>query len=401
MEDQMTNGNGGRSPAFGQLNGESVVVQLEELLDNFENLDKNTLKALDRAFGRYKTLRPGFFTEVTNRFSGGVSILGEKVAALGKKNTADEKKSADTARGKSKRSHASAKPVGIQNSQASVYADTANDEIKQKLVAYEKAISQECLKAERAYADAKAQYEYQKRVLSVYEETVEPFVEPFKRVMENLVYFAACADPAVCEEGKTPLRNKSRALRNGMQPGMWGEYLDAAHLDRIGEMFDADNPAVPFSFRAESAADVNVRIAAYKHRIEAANDQRKPYDTENAKLANQIKHAQLLWEYVSLLRSFLPQLEKIISTPEDAECTEWATEIGRLLLAAVENHACRNPQMKFRWVYPHGELSRTNEKIRVQFIAAELDCPGLYYILQDANNSPERFICVFPGCSKE
>lgn len=401
MDDQMTNRNGRQSPAFGQLNGESVIVQMEELLDNFENLDESTMKALERVFGRYKTLRPGFFTEVTSYVSDGMSNFSGKFAAFGKKNSADEKKSVDIARGKSKQTHVSKKSVGTQNRQTPVNADTTNDEIKQKLMACEKAMSQECLKAERAYADAKAQYEYQKCILSVYEETVAPFVEPFKKVMENLVYFAACADPAVYEEGKTPLRNKSRALRNGMQPGMWGEYLDAAHLDRIGEMFDADNPAAPFSFLAESAVDVNVRIAAYKRRVEAANSQRKPYDTENAKLANQIKHAQLLWEYVSLLRSVLSELEKIISTPEDAECTEWATEIGEALLAAVENHTCRNPQMKFQWVYPHGELSRKNEKIRVQFIAAELDCPGLYYILQEEQNSPRRFICVSPGYSKE
>lgn len=400
MDNQMTNSNGRQFPASGQLNGESVVVQLEELLDNFENLDESTLKALERVFGRYKTLRPGFFTEVTSYVSGGMSNISGKFAALGKKNSADEKKNADIARGKTKQPHVSTKSVGIQN-RTPLDADTANDEIKQKLVAYEQAMSQECLKAERAYADAKAKYEYQKRVLSVYEETVAPFIEPFKKVMENLVYFAACADPVVYEEGKTPLRNKSRALRNGIQSGMWGVYLDAAHLDRIGEMFDADNPVVPFSFRSESAVDVNARIAAYKHRVEAANGQRKPYDTENAKLANQIKHAQLLWEYVNLLRSFLPQLEKIISTPEDAECTEWATEIGTALLAAVENHVCRNSKMKFQWVYPHGELSQKNEKIRVQFIAAELDCPGLYYILQQEHNSPRRFICVAPGYSKE
>ncbi|MBR2310223.1 MAG: hypothetical protein IKA47_06795 [Oscillospiraceae bacterium] len=401
MDHQITNSNGRQFPASSQLNGESVVTQLEELLDNFENLDESTLKALERVFGRYKTLRPGFLTEVTSYVSGGMSNFSGKFAALGKKNSADEKKRADIVRGKSKQQYVSAKSVGIQNGQTPFDADNANDEIKQKLVAYEQAMSQECLKAERAYADAKARYEYQKGVLSVYEETVAPFVEPFKKVMENLVYFAACADPVVYEEGKTPLRNKSRALRNGMQPGMWGEYLNAAHLGRISEMFDMENPVVPFSFRAESAVDVNIRITAYKYRVEAANGQRKPYDTENAKLANQIKHTQLLWEYVNLLRSFLPQLEKIINTPEDAECTEWATEIGTALLAAVENHACRNPKMKFQWVYPHGELSRKNEKIRVQFISAELDCPGLYYILQEEPNSPRRFICVAPGYSKE
>lgn len=396
----MTNRNGRQFPASSQLNGESVVVQLEELLDNFENLDESTLKALERAFGRYKTLRPGFFTEFASNVSSGMSNISGKFA-LGKKNSTDEKKSATIARGKSKQPQAFTASAGIQNCQTPVVADTSNYEIEQKLAAYERAIGQECLKAERAYADAKAKYEYQKRVLSVYEETVTPFVEPFKKVMENLVYFAACADPAVYEEGKTPLKNKSRALRNGMQPGMWGEYLDAAHLDRIGEMFDADNLAAPFSFLAESAVDVNIRIAAYKHRVEAANDQRKPYDTENAKLANQIKHAQLLWEYVNLLRSILPQLERIVSTPEDAECAEWATDIGAALLAAVENHVCRNSKMHFQWVYPHEELSRKNEKIRVQFISAELDCPGLYYVLQEELNGPRRFVCVAPGYSKE
>lgn len=402
MDNQMTNSNGRRFPTSSQINGESVVAQLEELLDNFENLDESTLKALERVFGRYKTLRPGFFTELTSHVSGGMSNFSGKFAAFGKKNTADEKKSADISLDKSKQPHVSTKSVGIQKSQTPCDTDTNNDNIKQQLVAYEKAMRQECIKAEKAYADAKAKYEYQKRVLCVYEETVAPFVETFKKVMENLVYFVACADLAAYEEGKTPLKNKSRALRNGMQPGMWGEFLDEAHMDRIEEMFTVTPPSVEFIFRPEAtSADEKTRSLSYKSRTAAAQQQCKPYDLENEKLSNQIKHAQLLWEYVYLLQHFLPLLEQIVRTPEEAECASWATEIGTALMAAVENHACRNSQMKFQWVYPHGELSRKNEKIRVQFISAELDCPGLYYILQEEHNSPRRFVCVVPGYSKE
>ena len=109
----------------------------------------------------------------------------------------------------------------------------------------------------------------------------------------------------------------------------------------------------------------------------------------------------MFWEYIDLLRCFLPQLEKIIGISEEEESAQWATEIGQSLLAVVAGHTCRNAKMKFLWVYPEDEVTRRSEKIRVQFIAAELDCPGLYYKLTEEHDGLKRFGCVYPGCTKE
>ncbi len=366
-------------PPNQKINGEDVLRQLEILLDHYEQLDKPTLEALDRLFKRYKTLS----SKPIDLSSKPIEVFnGLKTLFNGK--TPDEKKLPDPAPGNQE-----VTPVASQDASRS-------DGLKE----LEALACKKCLAAEKAYADAKAQYEYQKSVLSVYEETVLPFIEPFKKVMANLVYFAACADPAVYEEGKTPLQNKSRALRNGMQPGMWGEYLDAAHLNRIGEMFALKKAAPDFCFQ-EASGSAEPLISVYQSRIAAANKARKPYDAENAKLSNRIKHAQLLWEYVDLLRCFLPQLELIAGTPEEGQSAQWATQIGAALLSGVENHACRNTQMKFIWVYPRGEISAGSEKVRVDFIAAELDCPGLYYSSADDQDGRKRLVCVIPGCTKE
>ena len=346
--------------AANKVNGEEIVRQLEALLDQYERLDKPTRDALERVFKKYKDLCPGFIEAGT-----------KKVASLIRPKT-----------------QPAAPAVTLEAGHS--------DEMAKMLEDHASLLRQKCLEAEKAFAEAKALYEYQKTVYSVYEETVFPFIEPFKKLMENLVYFAACADPAVYEEGKTPLQNRSRALRNAVQPGMWAEHLDAAHLDRIGEMFAVEKKEADFHFREEDGTAPD-RARAYKDRTAAADAQRKPY----AKLANRIRQAGLLWEYVALLRCFLPQLEKITAAPEEEESAQWATEIGESLLAGVKSHTCRNSSMKFLWVYPHGPLSRRNEKIRVQFIPAELDCPGLYYSITADHDGVKSLGCVFPGCIKE
>lgn len=397
--DQRSKQNAGQSPVPGpdrKLNGEKVVQQLEKLLERYEELDESTLAALERAFDKYKELRPKFYDNLGNFLTSAKNALGDKVA-FGRNKENDEPKPQAVAHGKKRLLK---KTDNNKNNAPAASPGLSVEDVTQILEDHEEKMRTDCMKAESALAKAKAQYAYQKRVLAVYGETVEPFLEPFKRVMENLVYFAACADPAVYEAGKTPLSNKIRGLRSGMQPGMWGEHLDTAHLSRIGEMFEVAAPAAAFSFRAETNADVKTRIDAYEARIKGANELKRPYDIENAKLANRIKHAQFLWEYVDLLRCFLPQLEKITGTPEEEESARWAAEIGNALLEEVRTHVCRNPKMKFLWVYPHGEISRKDEKIQVQFIVAEMDCPGLYYKFEEAYDGLKPLGCIAPGCTR-
>lgn len=374
---QMTNGNNRQGSP---INGEEIVRKLELLLERYEDLDENTVRALERAFGTYKKLRPGVFTDVTSYVSGGMS----KVASWSRKAAAEKKPAEPKSR----------HPLPIKKQAA---ADA--DEIRKKLEAHAGKLSRACMEAEKALAEAKVQYAHQKQVLAVYEQTVEPFLEPFKKAMQSLIYFAACADPEICRSAMTPLRNKSRALKNGLQPGMWGEHLDEAHLSRIEQMFAVESAAPVFQYRPETDPDVKARITAYTDRIKAAETQKKPYDTENPKLANRIKQAELLWEYVNLLRRFLPVIETIAGTAEEQETAQWASEVGTALLDAVQAHGCRNEKMKFLWVYPHGELSQNREEIAVQFVAAELDCPGLYYSFEENQDGLKRLGCVFPGCS--
>lgn len=401
---QLSNGNRMQRPSEGCTGDETVVAQLEKLLDRFEELDAPTLAALDQAFERYKAEKkkklqsPNKLKNIASSFVGGANGF---ITSMGKKSVAEEKKAEQYGWNK-ETSFPDKKMLSDSQSGKTAQAASSGEYARRILEEHARKLCASCKDAETSLAEAKTLYEYQRRVLLVYEETVVPFLDPFKKVMENLVYFAACADPAVYEEGKTPLRNKTRALRNGMNAGMWGEFLDEAHMGRIGEMFAEILPDVEFNFCPEAgSADEKTRITAYQSRIKAAQEQRKPYDLENEKLSNQIKHAQLLWEYVYLLQQFLPLLEQIVHTPEEAECAEWATEIGTAVLNVVTQHTCRNPKMKFQWIYPQGDISCKNEKIRVQFIAAELDCPGLYYALQGESDSQERFRCVCPGYAKE
>ena len=68
--------------------------------------------------------------------------------------------------------------------------------------------------------------------------------------------------------------------------------------------------------------------------------------------------------------------------------------LKRLLVYSKIRDVCKNKKMSFLWVFPDGEQCMQSEKIRTEFIAFDVNCPGLYYVSEENDFAP---VCVVPG----
>lgn len=245
-------------------------------------------------------------------------------------------------------------------------------------------------RAERELAKEKAKYSKAKRIEIIYNEKIQPLVQPFLKLTESLIYFAGCLNAEDFSTRKRILSNRQRLLCSNLQASTWGFSLDREAFHGIDEMLaamaqEAKLPELP-QLSDQLTADM------YLQKKTKTEELKKKYLIENEKLQiNDIRQKQIL-EYVCLFRDLYPVIEKIIAESEKEPDEQWAISIGREIVQLVEQYQARNSTMKFIFVYPDNMAHIQSESVKIDFIAAEADCPGLYY-----RDSRGELICVIPG----
>lgn len=245
-------------------------------------------------------------------------------------------------------------------------------------------------RAERELAKEKAEYSKAKRIEIIYNEKIQPLVQPFLKLTESLIYFAGCLNAEDFSTRKRILSNRQLLLCSNLQASTWGFSLDREAFHGIDEMLaamaqEAKLPELP-QLSDQLTADM------YLQKKTKTEELKKKYIIENEKLQlNDIRQRQIL-EYVCLFRDLYPVIEKISAEPGIEPDAQWAISIGREIVQLVEQYQARNSTMKFIFVYPDNEAYTQSEAVKIDFIAAEADCPGLYY-----RDSSGELICVIPG----
>ena len=244
--------------------------------------------------------------------------------------------------------------------------------------------------AERELAEEKAKYSKAKRIEQIFNGKVQPMVQPFLKLMESLIYFAGCLNAEDYSVRKRVLRNKRQMICSIILENAWDFPIGKEAFHGIDEMLaamaqEAKLPELP-PLSDQMTADM------YLQKKTKTEELKKKYIIENEKLQlNDIRQGQIL-EYVCLFRDLYPVIEKISAEPGIEPDAQWAISIGREIVQLVEQYQARNSTMKFIFVYPDNEAHTQNESVKIDFIAAEADCPGLYY-----RDSSGELICVIPG----
>lgn len=244
--------------------------------------------------------------------------------------------------------------------------------------------------AERELAEEKAKYSKAKRIEQIFNGKVQPMVQPFLKLMESLIYFAGCLNAEDFSTRKRILSNRQQLLCSNLQASTWGFSLDREAFQGVDEMLAAmsqetklpELPQIPDRLTAEE----------YLQEKQETEKLKRQYLLENEKLRlNDFRQKQIL-EYICLFRELYPVVVKICAESQTDIEEQWAISIGREIVRIVDQHQSRNESMKFIFVYPDNEAHTQNESVKIDFIAAEADCPGLYY-----RDSSGELICVIPG----
>lgn len=244
--------------------------------------------------------------------------------------------------------------------------------------------------AERELAEEKAKYSKAKRIEQIFNGKVQPMVQPFLKLMESLIYFAGCLNAEDFSVRKRVLRNKRQMICSIIQENAWDFPIDKEAFHGIDEMLMAMSQKVKQPEITQ--LDGNLTTNEYQQKKQETENLKKKYLIENEKLQlNDIRQRQIL-EYVCLFRDLYPVIEKISAEPGIEPDAQWAISIGREIVQLVEQYQARNSTMKFIFVYPDNEAHTQSESVKIDFIAAEADCPGLYY-----RDSSGELICVIPG----
>lgn len=243
--------------------------------------------------------------------------------------------------------------------------------------------------------DAKQRYDYWKEAEEYFETSVRPLNEPFRQVTELLSYFVPCRTKEDYKKRAAVLLNKQHYLCGSLQPGKWGECLTSDRLSKIRLPGDEPQPVekdkIPFEPSKGSFESIKA-AASYEAETKVLIEETRDYlydlkQMENARLQN-----QKFWENAMLLRDFLPAIELLRQFEGAEDRPALAAEIGAMLADAVANHECIDPEMRFLWLFPEGDAYRESLPVRLEFILAEANCPGLYYTL--GTGAP---VCVVRG----
>lgn len=244
--------------------------------------------------------------------------------------------------------------------------------------------------AKRELAEEKAKYSKAKRIEQIFNGKVQPMVQPFLKLMESLIYFAGCLNAEDFSTRKRILSNRQQLLCSNLQASTWGFSLDREAFQGVDEMLAAmsqetklpELPQIPDRLTAEE----------YLQEKQETEKLKRQYLLENEKLRlNDFRQKQIL-EYICLFRELYPVVTEICAESQTDIEEQWAISIGREIVRIVDQHQSRNESMKFIFVYPDNEAHTQNESVKIDFIAAEADCPGLYY-----RDSSGELICVIPG----
>ena len=225
---------------------------------------------------------------------------------------------------------------------------------------------------------------------------IQPSIPVFHKIMDELIYFAGCRKESDYEERKTLLLNKQELLRVNVQSGMWEA---SAAFDGIGKMKAAlkeTSIAPPVNINREENERNEWTSGDYKKEKVTVEAKKKEYAAENKKLRKDESRQRQCLEYVCLLKAFYPIVEEICN--QETMDAQWACGIAEQLEKVVAEQQCEfSTNMKFCWVHPDDDAVQQSKQLQIQFRAAEVDCPGLYYRDSDRQN---QYVCVVPGCAK-
>lgn len=245
--------------------------------------------------------------------------------------------------------------------------------------------------AERELAEEKAKYSKAKRIEQIFNGKVQPMVQPFLKLMESLIYFAGCLNAEDFATRKRVLLNRQRMICSNMQASIWGFPLDREAFAGIEEMLFAMEEEIKLP-KAPQLLD-SLTVIEYIQKKRETEELKRKYLIENEKLRRNESRQRQILEYISLFQELFPIIEKISNETLNEVDEAWAVSIGLEIVQRVNNYESRNANMKFIFVYPDDDICIQSESVRVDFIAAESDSPGLYY----RDNKIGKLICVIPG----
>lgn len=245
--------------------------------------------------------------------------------------------------------------------------------------------------AERELAEEKAKYSKAKRIEQIFNGKVQPMVQPFLKLMESLIYFAGCLNAEDYSTRKRVLHNRQRMICTSIQANAWDVVLAREAFQGVDEMLaamaqEAKIPDLP------QLSD-QLTTSMYLQKKQETEKLKQKYLLENEKLRlNDIQQRKIL-EYISLFRELYPIIEKICAVCESEFEEQWAISIGQEIVQLVDCYRSRNTNMKFVFVYPDDNTITQSESVKITFIAAEANSPGLFYIDSDSG----ELVCVIPG----
>ena len=246
-------------------------------------------------------------------------------------------------------------------------------------------------RAKQELEEEKAKFNRERQIEQIFNKQIQPLVEPFLKVMESLIYFAGCLDAEDFSSRKRILRNRQQMLCSIIQTSLGETPLEDEVFRGIDKMLAAMHQEMKVS-ELPQIPDPYPTIEEYLQEKQKTEKSKQKYLSENEKLRlNDFRQKQIL-EYICLFRELYPVVVKICAESQTDIEEQWAISIGREIVRIVDQHQSRNESMKFIFVYPDNEAHTQNESVKIDFIAAEADCPGLYY-----RDSSGELICVIPG----
>lgn len=241
-----------------------------------------------------------------------------------------------------------------------------------------------------------ATYNLYKKREHVFQTEIQPSILAFHKIMDELIYFAGCSKESDYEGRKTLLLNKQELLRADIQSGMWDVSAAFNGIINMRAVLNEEPIASSINTDQEENERKEWTSGDYKRETVAVEAKKKEYAVENEKLRMDESRQRQCLEYVCLLKAFYPIVEEICG--QETMDAQWAGGIAERLEKVVEKQPCNfSHNMKFCWVYPDDDAVRQSEQLQIQFRAAEVDCPGLYY--RDGNRQ-DQYVCVVPGCAK-